>query len=106
MLRPSKYFTIKKEDLENGHVKKREYKDLIEYWIYRQKESEIIGVTGRRLSSGEYLLYSIIACSRNKHITADKGTYLEIEGMKFTNDDTIEGTQDLDEYLNKTSRSK
>jgi hypothetical protein len=100
MIRPSKWYIILKKDLESGTVKKKNWKDLIEYWVYNPKKSDLVAPDGEQLELEDSELSSIIACGR-EHIQDDDERRLFIEGVKFTDD--IEGN-DLAEYLKKTGR--
>lgn len=103
-VRPSKHWTILKKDIKNGSVKKKPYKDVLEYWIYRKEASKtLINLAGQPLRTGKMYLHAIIVAPKD-HITLDnkeKDLY-EIEGVRFTND--IEQGRDLDDYLSKTGR--
>lgn len=101
-VRPSKIFNIFRKDLKNGSIRKKEYKDIVEYWIYKYRESAILNPIGEKILSGDKYLYAIIACGRS-HITSENENKLEIEGIRFKND--LDGN-DLDDYLKKTKRGK
>lgn len=105
MMRPSKYFVIKDDDIKNGFVIKRRYKDLNEYWVYRNtKSSSLVNVMCKPMAIEEKYLFAIISCGDN-HITLrdNEQKFVEIEGMRFTDD--LE-SNDLDNYLCKTNRSR
>ena len=101
MTRYSENYVIIKKDLENGLIKKREYKGLVEYWVYRGKESHIFQLDGSRAKLGNLEdagLHCIIACEKN-HISKKKKDAILIKGYRFTE-------KDLDDYLRKTRRGK
>lgn len=100
MIRPSNGLVILNKDLQSGLVKKKNYDNLIEYWVYGAKESNLVLPKGfkRELKDrNDITLKSIIVCESN-HITkkTDKGFF--VNGVKFTEDD-------LKSYLEKTNRS-
>jgi len=100
-VRPSKHFVIVRKDLENKMVIKKNFRDVIEYWIYKPKQSTLI-LTKEAQQAMPKELSSIIMCV-NDHIQCKDGEgAITIEGVKFTNDVT---GNDLQEYLNKTGRS-
>lgn len=105
MIRPSKHFVIKDNDIKEGFVIKKRYKDLDEYWVYRNtKSSSLVNVMCKPLEIEEKYLFAIISCGNN-HITLrnEEKKFVEIEGMRFTDD--LE-SNDLDDYLRKTNRSR
>ena len=100
-VRPSKHFVIVKKDLESKMVVKRTHQNIIEYWIYKPKESTLI-LTKEAKQSMPRELSSIIICA-NDHIKCKNAEgAITIEGVKFTNDIT---GNNLQEYLIKTGRN-
>lgn len=95
-IRPSDAFNIVKNDIGKSVIKKR-YKDLTEWWIYREKTSRFVDARGKSLKHGETYLYCIIVCA-DEYIRQQNAQYIAIEGIKFTE-------EDLDDYLIKTGRS-
>lgn len=97
MLRYSEGYIIVIKDLEEGFVKKHNYKNLLEYWIYEAKHSNIFLPNGSLAKSitKEAKLTAIIVCENNK-ITKKANNFL-VAGYKFTEND-------LYDYLKKTER--
>lgn len=101
MIKPSGYFTIFKKDLNSGLIKKKERKNLIEYWIYRQKESPLYSLDGKKMKTNEIdKLHCIILCDKD-HITEEGQKGYFVNGVRFTDD---ERGNDLTNYLRKTKR--
>jgi len=100
MVKSSNGFIILGADLQSGLVKKKSYKDLVEYWCYRAQETELYLPNGQKAKSQDksnIFLYSIVVCEKN-HITAKRLKGYFVNGIRFT-----EG--DLKNYLDKTHRS-
>ena len=97
MIRYSDDYIIVSKDLDDGFVKRREFKGLVEYWIYKAKYSNILLATGEQAKLGinEATLAAIITC-KNYHTEKRKNNIL-VAGYKFT-------SQDLDNYLSQTNR--
>jgi hypothetical protein len=95
-VRYSDAFNIVKSDVGKSVYKKR-YKDLTEWWIYREKRSRFVDARGKELKQGEKYLYCIILCA-DEYIRQQNEKFIAIEGVKLTE-------KDLDEYLSRTGRS-
>ena len=92
-------FLITKKDLESGAVEKKRHKDIIEYWVHRQKESNFIDRWGAKLklrNKENSFLHAIIVCSEERDVTEHDNSFL-VRGIKFTD-------KDINEYLGKTNR--
>ena len=100
MIRGSKEgFLIIKKDLKSGSIEKKRYKDIIEYWVHRQKESSLVDRLGQTLklrNKENSYLYAIIVCSEERDVT-DYGKSFLVRGIRFTD-------EHINEYLEKTSR--
>ena len=96
-IRSSDAFNIIKTDIGKSVYRKR-FKDIIEWWIYREKTSRFVDLRGKELKNGEPYLYCIIACA-DEYIRQQNEKYVAIQGIKFTE-------TDLDDYLRKTGRSQ
>jgi len=102
MQRFSARFVIQKKDLDSGKVIIKYYKGIREYWVYRQKETNLIDPEGNKLLGQDLKLYCIIACSdQDKPVTSENEHTFSIKGVRFTND--LDGN-DLSDYLSKTNR--
>lgn len=95
-VRYSDAFNIVKNDIGKSVYRKR-YKDLTEWWIYRQKKSRFVDARGKTLKQDETYLYGIIVCG-DECIRQQNEKFIAIEGVKLTE-------KDLDEYLSRTGRS-
>ena len=95
-IRPSDAFNIVKDDIGKSVFRKK-YKDLNEWWIYREKTSRFVDARGKELGYGEIYLYFIIVCS-DEYIRQQNEKFIAVEGIKFTE-------KDLDDYLRKTGRN-
>jgi len=98
MLRFSDDYILVRRDLEDGLIKRRSFKGLVEYWIYRGKESNIFlpdGSKAKATGTPNYL-HAVIVCEPN-HVTSETVKSILVKGAKFT-----EG--DLEDYLKKTER--
>lgn len=101
MMRASKYFAFALKDLKRGMIKTKD--DMVEYWVYRQRESNLENMYGKKiLLEGEenVYLHAIILCAKD-HIQYQNEEKRVIEGVKFDNFKT----KDLDNYLSKTKRT-
>ena len=101
MIRPSNAFVIFKKDLKSGKATRKHYDNLIEYWIYRQKESDIVDSTGKKVKlegRNNSYLHCIIVCE-GSHITKETEKGILINGVRFTE-------KDMENYLHKTGRSR
>jgi len=97
-IRYSKDYILIKKDLVEGFVKKHNYKNVVEYWIYQARKSHIFKLDGtkaklRNIDDAE--LKCIIVC--DDHYKEDKKNTFLIKGYRFTE-------KDLDDYLRKTGR--
>lgn len=92
-------FALHKKDFKNGTVIKKKHKEFTEYWIYKQKESNLVGIDGNPLllqdKSNSYL-YCIIVCESN-HIMSQTNEVIKVAGVRFTE-------EDINVYLRKTGR--
>ncbi len=96
-IRSSDAFNIVKTDIGKSVIKKR-FKDIIEWWIFREKTSRFVDARGKELKNGERYLYCVITCA-DEYIRQQNENYIAIQGIKFTE-------SDLDDYLRKTGRSQ
>jgi hypothetical protein len=94
-VRYSDAFNIVKDDVGKS-VYKKHYKDLTEWWIYREKKSRFVDARGKQLKQGETYLYCVIVCE-NDYIRQQNEKFIAVEGVKFTE-------EGLDDYLRKTGR--
>ena len=99
MKRFSKEFAILKEDLKNKIVQKKNYKtEYTEYWIYKEGETSLIDVFGKKIGDGNFKLKYIIACDYGtNHISKETSKAYFVTGVRFDE-------EDLRNYLNKTQR--
>lgn len=98
MQRYSDAFNIRKTDIGKSVIKKT-YKELTEWWIYREREGRFVDLTGQKMKTGDRYLYCVIACEGNYGIRQENEEFIAVEGMKFTDD---ECGDDLTDYLHKT----
>lgn len=99
-IRYSKNWILIKKDLDGGFIKIHTYKNVVEYFIYKEKKSHIFKLDGskatiRNIDDAE--LYCIIVC--DDHYKEEKDNTYMVKGFRFTE-------QDLDDYLKKTGRGK
>ena len=90
---------MQKKDIESKAVQKKKHENVIEYWVYRQKESSLVDKLGKVLklqNKENTYLYAIVVCSEEKDITEHDKSFL-VRGIKFTE-------KDINKYLGKTNR--
>jgi hypothetical protein len=92
-------YLIYKKDL-GRQVKRKLYKDYIEYWGYKPKELNILGPDGKKIKDYTNMpLVSIVVCENDdRHIIRDNVRRILVAGVKFTE-------EHLTKYLEVTNRS-